>query len=206
MTSEHEHSVSEWLAALKADESIAGHRIWDRYMEKVARLALRRMGNASRRVADEYDVVAEVFNDFLLGVREGRFERLSGRDDLWQVLAMLTERKAVNVVRRGLAAKRGRGRVQGESALDRRPATGSVGPGMGQFAGREPSPDFAVDLADMLNHVLRGLADETLRSLVRDTLAGYTQDEMAQRHGISVPTVQRKLRLVREKWRREAVQ
>ena len=36
------------------------------------------------------------FGSILRGIEEGRFKRLDDRDDLWQVLAMLTVRKAIN--------------------------------------------------------------------------------------------------------------
>src|SRR5262245_24561684 len=107
-----ENSVTEWLVALKSDRSLAAQRLWERYVEKLARLARKILTKASRRTADEDDVVAEVFADFLQGVQERRFERLHDRNDLWQILAMLTERKAIGVVRRETAVKRGRGKTR----------------------------------------------------------------------------------------------
>jgi len=200
---ENEHSVTDWIAALKIDHSMAGQRLWDQYVEKLARLARKKLGRVSRRSIDEDDVVAEVFADFLQGVQEQRFERLNNRNDLWQVLAMLTERKAIGLVRRETAAKRGRSQTRGESAFERRAGEDSAAAGIGQVPGLEPSPAFAAELADLLGHLLRLLDDDMLRALARDNLAGYTQEEMAERNGIALPTVQRKLKLIREKWDRE---
>jgi DNA-directed RNA polymerase specialized sigma24 family protein len=197
-----EHSVTQWLAALQADQSASGQRLWERYVEKLARLARKKLAHVSRRSADEDDIVAEVFADFLNGVKERRFERLCDRNDLWQILTMLTERKVITHVRREKAAKRGRGRVHGESAFAR-PADASAGPGINQVAGREPTPEFAAEVAETLGRLMGLLENDLLRALARDNLAGYTQPEMAERHGISLPTVQRKLRLVREMWRGE---
>lgn len=47
------------------------------------------------RVADEEDVVAVAFASFCRGIAANRFAVLDDRDDLWQVLVVLTERKAV---------------------------------------------------------------------------------------------------------------
>src|SRR5262245_7347192 len=101
-----ENSVTQWIAALQAQHSIAAQQIWNRYVEKLARLARKRLRAVSRRAADEEDIVAEVFADFLRGVKEQRFNRLHDRNDLWQILTMLAERKAIGQIRRENAAKR----------------------------------------------------------------------------------------------------
>ena len=87
-------------------------------MERLIRLASRKLGDLPRRVADEEDVVLSAFNDFLRGVEDGRFTRLDDRDDLWQVLVMLTERKAIGLRRHDPGEKRGGGQVRGESAVE----------------------------------------------------------------------------------------
>ena len=199
----NENSVTQWLAALRSEHSIAAQRIWERYVEKLARLARKKLGRVSRRAADEDDVVQEVFADFLQGVQQRRFERLHDRNDLWQILTMLTERKAIGLVRRETATKRGRGQTLGESAFDKPAVEASAPPGIGQVAGREPDPEFAAEVADTLRHLMQELGDDRLRALARDNLAGYSQEEMAQRNGIALPTVQRKLKLIRETWKRE---
>lgn len=206
MSNEHnQHSVTHWIAALKQNHSMAGQRLWEQYVEKLVRLARQKLGGAPRRAVDEDDVVAEVFADFLQGVQERRFERLNDRNDLWQVLAMLTERKAIDLIRRETGAKRGRGQTRGDSAFEKQPAGSSAGPGIGQVPGCEPDPAFAAELTDMLAHLLRLLDNDMLRALARDNLAGYTQEEMATRNGIALATVQRKLKLIREKWHREVI-
>lgn len=196
-------SVTLWLAALHDDPTDAARRLWERYVEKLVRLASRKLGALPRRAADEDDVVAEVFADFLQGVREGRFTRLQNRHDLWQILAMLTERNAIGLIRRETAAKRGRGRVRGESAFAPGSSADSAAPGIGRVVDREPSPEFAVQLSELLSQRLRQLDNDLLRGLARDSLAGYSQREMAARHGISLPTVERKLKLIRQQWQSE---
>jgi len=71
--------------------------------------ARRRLAGASRRVADEEDVVVVAFERFLRGVREGRFPRLADRDDLWAILFTLTDRVALRQVRDQTREKRGGG-------------------------------------------------------------------------------------------------
>ena len=196
-------SVSQWLEELKGDDPSAAEKLWVRYVEKVARLARRHFVGRRGRVANEDDVVAEVFTDFLHGVRDGRFPRLSNRNDLWQLLVLLTERKAVDQLRRHSASKRGGGLVAGESAFEKTEKVGSEMRGIGQVVGGEPSPEFAIELADLFAHLLRTLGDETLRTIARDTIAGHSQEEIAHSVGLSVPSIQRKLRIIRQCWEKE---
>lgn len=196
-------SVSQWLEELKGNDPKAAEKLWIRYVEKVARLARRHFVGRRGRVANEDDVIAEVFTDFLHGVRDGRFPRLSNRNDLWQLLVLLTERKAVDQLRRHSASKRGGGLVAGESAFEKTGKVGSVIQGIGQVVGGEPSPEFAVELADLFAHLLQALGDETLRTIARDTIAGHTQEEIAHAVGLSIPSIQRKLRIIRQCWEKE---
>ena len=80
---------------LKAGHSDAAGKIWHRYVEQLVRHARRKLGRSPRRAVDEEDVVVSAFNGFLQGVDEGRFLKLDDREDLWQVLVMLTERRAI---------------------------------------------------------------------------------------------------------------
>ena len=50
-------SVTLWLEQLQAGESAAAQQLWQRYLERLLRLASRKLGDLPRRVADEEDVV-----------------------------------------------------------------------------------------------------------------------------------------------------
>ena len=47
--------------------------------------------------ADEEDVALSAFDSFFRSAEQGRFPRLSDRDDLWQILVLVTTRKAVDL-------------------------------------------------------------------------------------------------------------
>jgi hypothetical protein len=85
-------SVTEWLHDLKAGSSNAAQKVWERYVEQVARVANRRLGGRPRRAADEQDIAQEAFASLFRCAKAGRFPRLDDRNDLWQVLVMLTDR------------------------------------------------------------------------------------------------------------------
>jgi DNA-directed RNA polymerase specialized sigma24 family protein len=196
-------SVTEWLAGLKQGDTLAAQRLWERYVAKLIRLARHRLGRSPRRVADEEDVVAVAFASLCRGVEDGRFSRLDDRDDLWQVLVVLTERKAVDQRRRELAAKRGGGEVRGGSALE----VGSTGEPqltVGQAVDKEPAPDFAAEVAEQLSHLLTALNDEALRQIAVAKIEGYTNEEIGTNLEIGLRTVERRLGLIRRIWKLES--
>ncbi len=199
----HEPSVTFWLEQLKAGDSAAAGQLWQRYVERLIRFADRKLYELPRRVADEEDVVLSAFHGFLQGVEDGRFSRLDDRDDLWQVLAMLTQRKVIALRRYELAAKRGEGKVRGESALEASGLMSTAAPGLGQLAGYEPTPQFAAQATEELSRLLDEIGDGELRPIALAKLEGYTNQEIADKLGTNLRAIERKLRLIRHRWRQE---
>lgn len=177
----NDDSVTTWLSQLKAGRSVAGAQIWQRYIEQLVRIARRKLGRSPRRVADEEDVVLSAFEGFLKGVEDGRFVQLDDRNDLWQVLVMLTERRAIALQRREGALKRGGGEVRGESVFAQHDGNGSHMPGLDQAAGHEATPAFALEVAEQLRHLLDQLGDDTQRQIALGKLEGKTNKEPISR-------------------------
>ncbi len=195
-------SVSEWMEKLRVGDAIAAQHLWQCFVDRLVGLARRKLAGNARRAADEEDVVISVFDAAFRGIKQGRFSQLSDRHDLWQILVMLTERKAIALTRRGGALKRGRGRIRGESVfLHAANATGnSAVAGLSQFAGRDCSPEFAAAAGDHLSNLLACLPDDSLRSVAAGKLAGYTNPELSKQLGLSLRAVERKLSLIRRAW------
>src|SRR4051795_12014994 len=128
--------VTVWLEQLKAGDPAAAKPLWDGYFARLVRLARARLRAAPRRAADEEDVALSAFDSFCRGALEGRFPRLSDRDELWQLLVLLTARKASNLVRQERRQRRGGGRVWNASALDADDP--GEGPAFANLIGREP--------------------------------------------------------------------
>jgi DNA-directed RNA polymerase specialized sigma24 family protein len=121
---------------------------------------------------------------------------------LWQILAVLTTRKAVSARRREAAAKRGTGQVIATSNLD--PGSDShIVELFGDLAGVEPTPVEAAAAVEEFNRLLELLNDDDLRTVARSRLEGFTNEEIADRSGFSLATVERKLKRIRTKWQDE---
>jgi RNA polymerase sigma factor (sigma-70 family) len=191
-----EHSVTNWLAGLKAGDQKAAQRVWERYFEKLVQLAGKKLPRARRRVADEEDVVVEAFASFCRAAQAGKFPRLDDRADLWQLLVMLTARKAADHIQHEHRQKRGGGQVRGESVFLQQDAA-AADAGLGQFVGQEPTPQFAAQVAEELQRFLDALGDDTLRHIARCKLENYSHQEIAAQLGVSEETIRRKLNRIK---------
>jgi DNA-directed RNA polymerase specialized sigma24 family protein len=135
-------------------------------------------------VADEEDAVARAFESFVRRTQAGQFPRLANREDLWRLLVAITGRKLKNQLRDQHAAKRGGGRVVGESALARDDAFS-----LDELAvSSEPSPKFAAEVAEQFQRLLGVLPDDECRAIAGMECEGFRREEIARRIGRSTPT------------------
>ena len=195
-------AVTVWLEHLKAGDPAAAGALWDRYFARLVTLARARLHANSRAAADEEDVALSAFDSFCRRAGAGRFPRLADRDDLWQVLLVITARKAAALARREGRQKRGGGRVVQASAAGG--TDGSAADVLAGLAGGEPTPAAAAQVAEECGRLLSLLGDGELRRLAIWKMEGHTNAEIAAKLGKSVPTVERKLARVRQAWEREA--
>jgi DNA-directed RNA polymerase specialized sigma24 family protein len=196
-------SVSVWIEQLKAGEQVAAQKLWENYFQRLVALARAKLRNAPRRAADEEDVALSAFDSFCRGAALGRFPQLADRDELWQLLVAITNRKAVDLLVHEHRQKRGGGTVKGESALQVGQSPSGSPAGFDKFAGHEPSPDFAAQIAEECRRLLGLLGDSELRAVALFKMEGFTNDEIAAKLECVPRTVERKLRMIRSRWSRE---
>jgi RNA polymerase sigma factor (sigma-70 family) len=194
----HENSVTMWIDGIKAGDGTDIQRLWDRYFERLVRLASSRLPAHSRRSFDEEDVALSAFESFCDRAFRGQYPQLSGRDDLWRLLGTITVRKAIDTMRRQNRQKRGGGGVLGESALLATEDAGGVG--LAEILSREPTPEQAAQFADDYYRFLARLEEPTLRAVALRRLEGHSAREIAQALHVSTKTVERKLQLIRAIW------
>jgi DNA-directed RNA polymerase specialized sigma24 family protein len=195
-------SISLWLPRLKAGDGVAVQKLWEGYFQRLVALARAKLRGAPRRAEDEEDAALSAFDSFCRGAEAGRFPQLYNRDDLWRLLVMITARKAYDLAERAGRRKRGGGQVRGDSAL-LDAAAGDAHRGWEEVAGDEPSPEFAAQAVEEYRRLLGQLDDDGLRSIAVWKMEGLTNREIADRLGCAVPTVERRLRLIRKTWAAE---
>src|SRR5262245_4124293 len=151
-------SVTIWLDQLKSDPA-AAKPLWDRYFARLVALARARLRAVPRGAADEEDVALSAFDSFCRAAAEGRFPRLDDRDDLWQVLFVLTTRKAIGLVRHETREKRGGPRADHPRAADPGPDA------VATVVSNHPTPDEAAEVAEGCARLLGFLKTYDLRQV-----------------------------------------
>ena len=189
------NSVTRWISALKRDDQSAARGLWEAYFRRLVSLARVRLRDAQRRIADEEDVALNAFDSFCRGARAGRFPRLDDRHDLWQILVLITVRKAINLRNYEARQSRGMGRIQSLTEL--------TPDGLETIGGDEPTPELAAQLAEEYQRLMEQLGDSTLQGVASFKLEGYTNEEIAALLGCVTSTVERKLARIRAKWASE---
>jgi DNA-directed RNA polymerase specialized sigma24 family protein len=193
-----EGSVTRWLGDLKLGGDAAAQHLWERYFDRLVRVAHQRLHGRGGASEDEEDAALSAFDSFCRGAAQGRYPRIADRHDLWRLLVVITVRKAIDQVQRHGATKRGGGRLVGEAVLEGN--VGLDGPGLDGFIGPEPSPDLAIMVAEEYRRLRSRLGDDSLRLVLDMSLEGYRRAEIATRMGRTVKTVSRKLDVIRTVW------
>ncbi len=192
-----ERSITFWIGALKGGDRTAAQILWEAYFRRLVALARVRLHATSRRVADEEDVALSAFYSFIRRAEAGQFPGLEDRDDLWQLLFVLTVRKAIDHARREKRQIRGSNQVRSLEDL--------ADLDVEQVMDLQATPALAAQMTDECRRLLDRLGDETLRSVAMWKIEGYTNAEIARKLGCVEQTVERKLQRIRRQWEREGV-
>jgi RNA polymerase sigma factor (sigma-70 family) len=182
-------SVTTWIRAISSGDDDVAQNLWERYFQRMVELARNKLRASSSRAADEEDVALSAFHSFCQAAADHRFPRLANRDDLWQVLVMLTARKALDQRKYDLRKKR--------SDASTKPLDDAA---LESIIGTDPDPAFAAMVADEFRHLLDKLDDAELRQIALRKLEGSTNEEIAAELNCTVRTVGRRLALIRDLW------
>jgi RNA polymerase sigma factor (sigma-70 family) len=193
--------LSVWVDRLKQGDEEAAEVIWRNCFERMKQVAKKKLGPFGQRGADEEDIAQSAMKSFMIRCRDGQFEQLDDRDDLWKLLFTITIRKAYQHTRKQTAAKR-RGEI-GEHRLLGQGDDDSAAVGLDRFADeRALTADELMEQLeqqDAFHQVLQNL-ERSLREVAVGKLSGRTNTQMANQMGCSTRTIERKLKLIRKTW------
>ncbi len=190
-------SITKWIAGMKAGDLTAAQPLWERYfarMVNLARARLRASGPRRDAASDEEDAAISAFDSLCAGLARGQFPQLADRDDLWRLLVVITTRKVRAQARRRMSQKRGGGQVQLSCDYDEPSSDDDL---LARAVGSEPTPEFAVMVAEEYRLLLNRLGDDVLRKVAILRVEGFTSDAIADHLGCARRTVARQLALIR---------
>ena len=173
--------VTLWINQVKEGQHDAVRQLLERYFQRLVQLARARLQGVPGLAAYDEDVALSAFKSLCLGAERDRFPQLADRDDLWRLLAVLTIRKAIDLQRRR------RPQEAGAETLE-------------QLLSREPPPELAAEVSEEYRRLLDRLGDPQLQAIALWKVEGYTNEEIAERLGCVVRSVERKLHRIRLAW------
>lgn len=179
-------SVTQWFRSLKSGDEAAAERLWHRYFRKLTQHASQFLG--SDPIYDEQDLALSAFNSLFEAARDGRYETLADRNELWLLLTRIAHNKSVSHLRRRKAQKRGAGKqVDSEESVHR-------------AIDAQPAPDLCLIMAEDCEQLLDQLDGGNLREIALLRLEGYSVNEIAEQLKLGERTIQRKLAMIRMQW------
>jgi DNA-directed RNA polymerase specialized sigma24 family protein len=117
------------------------------------------------------------------------------------LLFSITVHKLLHVVRDLERIKRG-GNFRELAGLDS--SSDSIA-AVNLIVSREPSPEFAAEIAENFEVMMKALDDDELVQIAAWKLEGLTNAEIAQKINRTTRTIERKLQLIRKIWIRNQI-
>jgi RNA polymerase sigma factor (sigma-70 family) len=186
MASLDTESVTRLIRAAQEGRASAVGPLLAVYFDRLVQLARSRLHDLPGMANYDEDLALRAFYSVYRRLQDPeRPLRLTGRDDLWRLLATRTISRAIDLIRRHRP-----GAVAGDYNLE-------------QLLSREPTPEEVAATADECRHLLDMLDEPELRQIALLKVEGYTAEEIAARLDCVPRTVERKLRRIRLLWKHE---
>jgi len=178
-------SISIWMDQVSQGERQPVRKLLERFLPRLVALASARLRGQPELVGYAEDIALSVFNSLCIGAERGRFPNLSNRKAIWQLLAVMTVRKTIDLKRKARREEQ----VASEELHD--------------FLSAEPSPDRKAEMGDRVSELLARLDDPELQQIVHWKVEGFGNEEISLMLGCTVRTVERRLQRIRSLWQQE---
>ncbi len=148
-------SFSVLMERFRSDENAAARDVFQRFSRQLIAPTRRQFAHRLAHRIDPEDVVQSVFKSFFARHRDGKFQ-IGNWNNLWGLLTLITRRKCADRVEYFQAERRDIGREA--SAPEGPEQFGQLTPN------REPLPEEAAILADMVESLFREAAPDRNKS------------------------------------------
>lgn len=184
-------SITSIFERLRAGDMDSAKQLWDRFFPRLHGLARKVLAGRELPASAE-DAVQTAFFNFFRRVQQGECDDISGRDELWKLLSMMTAQIASKQQRAEHAKKRGAGRTVLEADLgDRLDLVAHLDQLLGPIA----PPECDLICEELLNQL-----DDDVREVALLRLAGYTNLEIKVLAGYPLRSIERRVQLIRAVW------
>ena len=162
--------------------------LWKSLYPKVRRAVAGRIASLPQLAGDTSDIASESLQTFFRKVEEGGLPELAEVNSLWGLLRAIAIRRVNDRRKWWNAAKRGGGAVVLSFREDDQPQPGDA--------------QLMVEFQDLVDCLLDSLPDEVGRAIVGLRLRGASLTDIAELTGMSVRSVQRRMRVIETIWER----
>lgn len=180
-----EGSITLLYRKWRAGHTEAFGDLYARFWPRLLALANSTLAGRVQSVCDAEDALQSALFSFWEQVEQGRYQENLNRDDLWNILGLITVRKALRNQERERAYRRGGGQIGASAPQHDPPAAGSAA-------------EFDFWCSEYLE-----MLEPELRSFALLKLIGNKNREIAQELGCTERTVERKLHVIRAIWEEE---
>lgn len=193
----YEQQITNWIHKLSNGDERAVEVVFSKYFDRLIRLAAGKMKGMNAVPRDGEDIAISAIKSLCNGLNENRLE-LTSEDDLWACLFKITTRKVCAERRRAYAKKRGENQwlVSGDTA-----ATEDDDALFNAVAGKEPSPELALQMAEAADDMLALFDKDSIQQqIIQLKLQGLTNQEIADQTGLVIRTVFWHLKNIQTRW------
>jgi RNA polymerase sigma factor (sigma-70 family) len=186
MASPDAQSVTRLIRAAQSGRASAVRPLLAVYFDRLVQLARSRLHDLPGLANYDEDLALRSFYSVYRRLQDPeRPLQVSGRDDLWRLLATRTVSRAIDLIRRHRPKE-----IPGDQDFT-------------QLLTREPTPEEAAEVGDEVRRLLDLLEEPELRQIALWKVEGYTNEEIAARLDCVPRTVERKVRRIRLLWKHE---
>jgi DNA-directed RNA polymerase specialized sigma24 family protein len=193
-----EGSVTRVIRRMQSGEADGATLLWKRFYSKLRLLVRDRLYSRTRTLSDDEDVALDSLAELFQGLLQGQYPQLDSRESLWKLLVTVAWRNVMDEVTRERRLKRGGGRVITESGLG--DASQEQSGMLSSVPGDTLAPDVKIMIAERCTEMLEALEDEQLQAIALLKTSGCTHQEVADRLGISLRSVERRIAEIRDCW------
>lgn len=194
-----EGSVTNIIRQMQCGDESGADQLWKKFADRLQTLVKTRLHPRHRQVSDEEDVVSVSLEELFRGLLRGHYNELSNRSDFWKLLVTVASRNVYDQVNRENRQKRGGDKVRNETALSG--VNGNQRTSLlEQVESNGMQPDVQLMMTEHVTNLLESLNDHELRTIAVEKAAGSTNQEVANRLGISLRSVERRLAEIRKLW------